>query len=314
MRGAGGWMPRARLFGGIAVAALLASCVAEDGHETAALQQHTVEVDGHPLAVWEKSPPNPVGTIVLLHGRTWSALPDFDLQVPAEDLSLMDGLVERGYATYAPDMRGYGKTPRDSTGWLTPDRAAKDMIGILEWLGARTDGGERPVLLGWSNGSTIAHLAIQRRPDLVSSLILFGYWRDLSTEIVAPEYSAEPNRRPTTAEAAASDFIVEGSISQAAVDAYVAAALAADPVRTDWKGLEQWNELDASLITVPTLLLQGVFDPIAPTNRQVTLFVNLGTDDREWVVIPGGDHAAFLETPRRYFVDAVVNFMERPRL
>ena len=305
----------ARRVGAVAVITLLVSCSGEAlPHDAKAqLQQHTVEVDGHALAVWEKSPPAPVGTIVLLHGRTWSALPDFDLQVPGEELSLMDGLVERGYATFAPDMRGYGKTPRDSTGWLTPDRAAKDMIGILEWLGARIDGGARPVLLGWSNGSTIAHLAIQRRPDLVSSLMLFGYWRDLSREIVAPEYPAEPDRRPTTAEGAASDFITEGSISQAAIDAYVAAALAADPVRTDWKGLDQWNELDASLISVPTLLLQGVNDPIAPTNRQATLFANLGTDDREWVVIPGGDHAAFLEKPRPYFIDAVVHFIERSR-
>ena len=313
MLDAEGWMLRVRLVGGLAVATCLAACAVDDGPgERAELQQHTVEVDGHPLVVWEKSPPNPTGTIVLLHGRTWSALPDFDLQVPGEELSLMDGLVERGYATYAPDMRGYGKTPRDSTGWLTPDRAAKDMIGILEWLGARTNE-ERPAFLGWSNGSTIAHLAIQRRPDLVSSLMLFGYWRDLSTDVVAPEYPAEPDRTPTTADAAASDFIVEGSISQAAIDAYIAAALAADPVRTDWKDLHQWNELDASLITVPTLLLQGVHDPIAPTNRQATLFTNLGTGDREWVVIPGGDHAAFLETPRGYFIDAVVSFMERPR-
>jgi len=187
------------------------------------------------------------------------------------------------------------------------------MIGILEWFATQADRSERPVLLGWSNGSTIAHLAVQRRPDLVSSLMLFGYWRDLSTEMIAPEYPAEPDRRPTTAAAAASDFIIAGSISQVAIDAYVAAAVAADPIRTDWKGLEQWNELDASLVTVPTLLLQGVHDPVAPTNRQATLFANLGTEDREWVVIPGGDHAAFLETPRAYFIDAVVNFMERPR-
>ena len=303
-----------RFLGGLAVTTCLVACAVEAPDKRADLERHTVDVDGHAFAVWEKSPPSPLGTIVLLHGRTWSALPDFDLQVPGEELSLMDGLVERGYATFAPDMRGYGETPRDTSGWLTPDRAAKDMIGILEWLnGADRRRGRAPVLLGWSNGSTIAHLAIQRRPDLVSSLMLFGYWRDLSREVIAPEYPAEPDRRPTTAEAAASDFITEGSISEAAIDAYVAAALAADPIRTDWKDVHEWNELDAGLVTVPTLLLQGVHDPIAPTNRQATLFANLGTDDREWVVIPGGDHAAFLETPRAYFIDAVVNFIERPR-
>jgi hypothetical protein len=53
--------------------------------QPAPLQHHTVTVDGHPMAVWEKSPPQARGTIVLLHGRTWSSLPDFDLQVKGED-------------------------------------------------------------------------------------------------------------------------------------------------------------------------------------------------------------------------------------
>ncbi len=42
----------------------------------------TVVVDGHPMAVWSRTARHPKGVILLLHGRTWSALPDFDLQVP----------------------------------------------------------------------------------------------------------------------------------------------------------------------------------------------------------------------------------------
>ena len=137
------------------------------------LQRHTVEVDGHPVALWEKSPTNPNGTIVLIHGRTWSALPDFDLQVPSEDLSLMDGLVAKGYATYAVDLRGYGGTPRDETGWLTPDRAARDMVGILQGVRERT--GDTPALFGWSYGSMVAQLTAQRAGHLVDALMLFGY-------------------------------------------------------------------------------------------------------------------------------------------
>ena len=83
---------------------------------------HTVDSDGHAMAVWEKSPDQPRGVILLLHGRTWSGVPDFDLQVPGEDLSLMDGLVERGWSTFALDLRGYGRTSRDETGWTSPDR------------------------------------------------------------------------------------------------------------------------------------------------------------------------------------------------
>ena len=85
--------------------------------------QHTVMTDGHPLTVWEKTPAQATAVILLLHGRTWSSVPDFDLQVPGESLSFMDGLNALGYAVYALDARGYGPTPRDSSGWLTPDQA-----------------------------------------------------------------------------------------------------------------------------------------------------------------------------------------------
>ena len=99
--------------------------------------EHAVEVDGHPMAVWEKSVAEPKGHILLHHGRTWSSLPDFDLQVPGEELSLMDGFNALGYSVWALDARGYGKTPRDNTGWNTPDRAALDLAAVLDWLLAK---------------------------------------------------------------------------------------------------------------------------------------------------------------------------------
>ncbi len=84
---------------------------------------------------------------MLVHGRTWSALPDFDLQVPGDQRSVMQSLNARGYSAFAVDLRGYGKTPRDATGWLTPDRAARDVAQALEWL-AKEKKIQRPVLLG----------------------------------------------------------------------------------------------------------------------------------------------------------------------
>jgi alpha-beta hydrolase superfamily lysophospholipase len=122
----------------------------------------------------------------------------------------------------------------------------------------------------------------------------------------------EPPRTPTTAEAAASDFRIPGAISQAAIDEYVRSALEADPVRVDWRDLGDWNELDPSMVLVPTLLLQGEEDPLAPTERQAAFFSRLGTADRTWVTIPGGDHAAHLETPRATFIYALVCFLRRP--
>jgi alpha-beta hydrolase superfamily lysophospholipase len=272
--------------------------------------RHTVDSDRHPLAVWEKSPTGPDAVVVLVHGRTWSTVPDFDLQVPGEDLSLMDGLVAMGVAAYGVDLRGYGETPRDPSGWNTPTRASEDVANVLVWVRARHPG--VPVhLFGWSNGSMVSQLTAQRHPDLVDRLVLFGYPVRPGPPRPVDEPAGPPPMAETTAEAAASDFITPGAISQHAIDVYVAAAIAADPIRSDWARGHEWNQLDASRVTVPTLVLQGQHDPLSPSAALAVFFSSLATPDKAWIVIPGGDHAAFLEAPRPYFLSALKSFLLR---
>jgi len=274
------------------------------------LERHTVMADGHPIALWAKRADDAREAILLVHGRTWSALPDFDLQVDGEELSLMDGLVREGYAVYAVDLRGYGETARDDSGWVTPNRAADDVAIVIGWIAARKDWRALPHLFGWSRGATISQLAAQRHPGIMSSLTLFGYWRDDDVDFPADQPGIEPQFLKNTAAAAASDFVTPGTISQKAIDTYVAAALAADPVKTDLCNDDQYNALDASLIRVPTLVIQGQHDPLAPAAYQAKLFARLGTGHKQWVSVPGGDHAAFMETPRAYFIHAFVSFMQ----
>ncbi len=268
--------------------------------------------DGHALAVWAKVPAEPTGAIVLVHGRTWSARPDFDLQVAGESRSSMDSLAAAGLATYALDLRGYGETTRDDTGWNTPDRATDDLIAVLAWATERHRG-QAPALLGWSLGSLTAQLAAQRRPELISSLILYGYPRSPDRRYTAEPSGVAPAKADTTAESAASDFIIPGNISQAAIDAFVQQALAADPVRSDWNRSDQWNALNPSAITVPTLVLHGAKDPYAPLDNLAKLYQRLGAEDRAWVTLEGGDHAAHLEDAGPRFIDAVLDFVEAPR-
>ncbi len=282
------------------------------GWAAARLQQFTVLADGQPLALWAREIPRARGVIVLIHGRTWSALPDFDLQVPGEQRSVMLAFNEQGYTTYALDLRGYGKSPRDETGWLTPDRASRDVVAALEWL-AREKKIQKPTLVGWSQGSLISHLTAQRHPELISNLVLYGYPRNLAAPAAIAPVGDTPAREANTRKNAASDFITPGSISQKAIDAYVAAALSADPVRVDWREQEKWSELDASKVTVPTLVIQGERDPYTPVDAQAALFTHLGTADRRWVVLPNVDHAALLENSGPAFIAAIVGFVSRPR-
>lgn len=296
----------------VIVALLLNACAADPSprSESSRPLKQEVIVDSHAFALWSRPVADAKGVIVLLHGRTWSSLPDFDLEVPGQQRSVMKTFNERGYTTYALDLRGYGETPRDASGWLTPDRAAMDLAGVLRWIGAREQ--RKPVLLGWSYGALVSQLTVQANPELVSDLILLGYPRDPAVVTSAVESPVAAPREVNTRERAASDFISPAVTPPALIDAYVKAALAADPVRTDWRNLEQFNALNPAKITVPTLLIHGEHDPLTPAAAQARLFTQLGTSDKQWVVLPGGDHAALIEDTMPAFIAATLAFVQRP--
>jgi pimeloyl-ACP methyl ester carboxylesterase len=306
----------------IAAAIALLSPAPSTAQATPILERREVRVDGHPLSVWSKRPPTAVsGSILLLHGRTWSARPNFDLRVPGsrESASLMDALVARGYAVYALDQRGYGGTPRDSTGWLTPDRAERDASAVLEWVMERQRTGNgsrarrvtaaRPVLLGYSRGAQVAMLVAQRHPEQISGLVLYGYPEPGAGRPAAPDPEV-PARRRTTAAAAGEDFISPAVTPPGVKDAYVRTATTTDSIRVDWRLESQFSALDPALVRVPTLLLDGERDPYANAANHPAVFARLGTADRWWVVLPGADHAAHLEL-QPAFVNALVAFMQR---
>ncbi len=98
---------------------------------------------------------------------------------------------------------------------------------------------------------------------------------------------AEPAREVNTRERAASDFISPKVTPPDVIEAYVVAALAADPVRVDWRKPEEFASSNPERIVIPTLVLQGERDPYAPVGAQSRLFTRLGTPDRQWVICPG---------------------------
>jgi pimeloyl-ACP methyl ester carboxylesterase len=278
---------------------------------TAPAQQLQVLADGHPLALWSKRPTTPQGAILLLHGGTWSARPNFDLQVDRDQRSVMDAFVRRAYAVYALDLRGYGATPRDSTGWLTPTRAAKDVSIVLDWI--RTREGKRPVLVGYSRGSYTSLLTAQLHPDSLSMLVLYAFLRDLDEPFPAADAPAKPPAERTTAAMAASDFVLPDAAPKAVADAYVRQALAADPVRSDWRLFDEFNAHDPSKVRVPTLVIRGGADPRATVEKDMKLLSRLATEDKSLVILPRATHVAHVEDSQSASVNAILAFIERPR-
>jgi pimeloyl-ACP methyl ester carboxylesterase len=271
----------------------------------------TVGADGHELTVWARVPETPRAAILLLHGRTWSSRPDYDLQVPGLQRSVMQSLADRGVAAYALDFRGYGGTPRDASGWLTPGRSAKDVIHALGWLRGRHADLPAPALLGWSRGAAVAQLVAQSSPDRVSSLTVFGFG-SAETGYADLPHPEQPQRIENTEASAKSDFISPHVTPPSVVGAFAAQALEADPVLADLKGDSEFNALNPELVSVPTLVLFGARDPGVVMSDAAAYFARLASVDKQMVVLPGADHAAQLEDTHEAWIAAVVNFLTRP--
>jgi len=275
-------------------------------------QRYTVVADGHPLAVWGRTPPTPCAALVLIHGRTWSSRPDFDLQVPGLSRSVLTSLVAQGVAAYAVDLRGYGESPRDASGFLTPSRAAADVAVVLRWVAARHPKLPAPALLGWSQGAAVAHLAAQLPGLPLSSLVLFGFTMEPGLKSAALPVPELPAYEKTTRADALLDFISPAVTPAAVASAFADQALAADPVRTDWVHEEEFNALDPSRLTMPTMILHGSLDPGVPTDVTARFFSNIAASRRQWTLLSGGDHAAQVEDTHAAFISAVVEFITRP--
>jgi pimeloyl-ACP methyl ester carboxylesterase len=276
----------------------------------AAPDRLTIVVDGQKLALWTRSARAPRATLLLVHGRTWSSLPNFDLTVAGSERSVLDAFAHAGYAAYALDLRGYGASARDATGWLTPTRAVADVRAALDHIAARHPRiATRPALIGYSRGAQVAVMLAQSEPLAASALVLFGFPPGVRQTTSAD--TTEPPRAATTAAAAAEDFITPGAASRAVIDAYVAAALAADPVRVDWRHENEFA-FEPAKVTLPTLMIYGVNDPFRNA-ASATFFETLAARDRAYVVLPASDHAAHVENSTRAWIHAIDGFLQSPR-
>ena len=279
------------------------------------LIKHEVQFNNHPFAVYEKRAAQPENVIVLIHGRTISALPNFDLHVGSKNKSFMDALVESGFNVYAIDLRGFGNTPRDQSGWNTPEKAASDVKEFLKWVANRHPQNSKPSLFGYSLGSLVSHLVVQKSPELVSDLILFGHPISYLNKIKQrskddDQAPVKHLRKPNSVEWSSDGFILE-STTQAVIDAYVVACLKADPVLVDWDQIQQWRQLDPAKVSTSTLLINGIHDPHAPVETLSPFFKKIKSADKAWVIISKCGHNVHLEDGATRLVNGVVNFIRR---
>jgi len=185
-----------------------------------------------------------------------------------------------------------------------------------------------PALLGWSQGALVAQLAAQKKPEMISKLILYGsiydpminyprspLYRHKQVYDNGDEEDVNLSKvRDNTFNSAIEDFTVEGSIPPEPAILFAEAALLADPFKAEWKFLSQFNTLDPARVNVPTLVVAGDQDPYAPLRVQADLYTNLARGvDRTWSIIADADHAVHLLDGRERFTNIVKSFVENSK-
>ncbi len=206
-------------------------------------------------------------------------------------------LTAAGWRCISYDHRGSGESPVDP-GLITADTMVDDIIGLLDTFDV-----QQCVLAGESMGGPIAQLALERNPERFSGLVL-----------VDPAEAVFNDRRAMLAAASRADYpktvnaFIERCVPEPDSDHLRRwgrdILLRAEPEQAA-RLLEMWQDAptsDPSKITVPTLIVHGAADAIAPLEYARTLSQLL--PDAELIVLHGVGHVPTMTRPHEV-VDAI---------
>jgi alpha-beta hydrolase superfamily lysophospholipase len=254
---------------------------------------------GGPAIHWQAwIPEHPRAVIVIAHGASEHA---------GRYRHVADRLVDDGYAVYAIEHRGHGHSegPRALIDRL--DRAVADLDALVQ-LAAAEHPGAPVYLIGHSMGGAIAISYALEHQDRLAGLILSGPVAALDAapapmRLLARVLSALTPRLPL--------FEIDASLvsrDPAVVEAYVNDPLVNHgklPVRTV---AELAKAVDAfpgrvSAISVPTLIMHGTDDRLAPPEGSEMLNKRIGASDKTFVGYEGLYHEIFNESEQQRVLD-----------
>jgi pimeloyl-ACP methyl ester carboxylesterase len=249
---------------------------------------------------------NDRGNILLVHGSTWAGLPTFDLDVPGRpNSSVLSYLAEQGFDAWSVDNEGYGLSDKSRPISCDVANGADDLEAAARYI--QNKNGGRPLMLyGISSGALKAALFAQRRPEMVSRLVLDAFvWtgKDSPTLIERRkklDYWSSRIRRPIDLAYVHSVFNRDhpGVAEEAAIVALANATLAQGHEVPTGSYIDMCAHLpvvDPSKITVPTAILRGEHDGVAAYGDVRAFFDLLPNPDKMLAIMPGIAHASFQE-------------------
>jgi pimeloyl-ACP methyl ester carboxylesterase len=280
------------------------------------------------------------GALLAVHGAT-IASSLFD--VPFDDYSLLAAAADAGFAAYALDMRGYGRSiyPAldESVAATRAEQTTQDVLDVLRYIAA-TEGVPRVHLLGGSWGSIVASKFCGAHADLVDRFVLMapiyaernpGWLNDL----------ADPENPQLPRAFGASRWVVRTDLTRRwdpeipyedfnrRRDDRVLDWLLADLARAeahDLAGEQRFRAPNGTLLDLfeafsgragfdparlsrPTLLIRGEHDGTSTASDAARLFSALATPDKTLVTIGDSGHFLCVERRRREFQAHVLAFL-----
>jgi alpha-beta hydrolase superfamily lysophospholipase len=204
---------------------------------------------------------------------------------------------------FALDERGHGKS--DGVRGHVGDYAeySEDVAALLSRIREESSA-NRIIILGHSNGGLITlNYALQPDPDIIAIVVTAPFlaaaieipaWKAMLGRVMAKIYPtlAMPSGLPTdglshdkaVVKAYEEDPLV---FSTATAGFFVAATTVQEKVKSE-----------ASRITLPCLVMQGMEDPLVDASMAKPLFDSLGSTDRKYIEYPGMFHEIMNETDK----------------
>lgn len=254
----------------------------------------------------------PKQIVVLVQGSNLTGQTMFDFSFPGgEDYSVMDSLVAQGFGAVTFALRGYGDSDAPEDGFsVTTDAAMDDLKAVMDW--AATEGYTRPHLLGFSWGGRIVGRWAQANAGRIDRLVLYDPARGGGNLVLpAPTDPWWTNKAEHYAEKMDARF----------TDPALGKALGDQVDRHEQRspnGIRRENAtpfvaVDPQRITRPTLLIYGVEAAKAAYMQggiaRADFFEQLATDDKAFVVLPGGDDFVHYQRGRFRFFKALGDFL-----
>lgn len=278
------------------------------------------------LFLWEKyagQPASRKGTVLFVHGSSMASQPTFDLKVAGRpDSSVMDYFAKAGYATWALDMEGYGRSDKKRPINCDISNGADDVAAATDYI-MKTRNCEKFMVYGISSGALRAALFAQRHPERVSRLALDAMvWTGEGSPTLAERKKKladfmKINRRPIDRAFVHSIFNRDhpGTAEKAVIEAFADQILELDdsvPTGTYVDMCSKLPIVDPEKIAAATLIMRGQWDGIASMEDLLAFFAKLPNPDKQFAVMAGISHASFQQINYQLCYHILMSFFSQP--